>query len=138
MRLIDADALLEKLRKTDRYFMLKFDIESAPTVIRPDWGVDNGDKTAYARPTGEYQKRALELINTLEDEHKITVRQVGTLRRAILAEPDRPTGEWKEHDFKTCGGLGDWDYKCSNCEKVYCGKSNYCPNCGAKMKGVEE
>jgi len=51
---------------------------------------------------------------------------------------EQPTGKWKEHDFKTFGGLGDWDYKCSNCEKVYCGKSNYCPNCGAKMKGVEE
>ncbi len=35
MRLIDADALLAKLRMTDRYFMVKFDIEEAPTVERP-------------------------------------------------------------------------------------------------------
>lgn len=32
MRLIDADALLEKMKKTDRYFNIKFDIEDAPTV----------------------------------------------------------------------------------------------------------
>lgn len=32
MRLIDADALLEKMKCTDRYFMIKFDIEKAPTV----------------------------------------------------------------------------------------------------------
>ena len=32
MRLIDADALLEKMKGTDRYFMIKFDIEEAPTV----------------------------------------------------------------------------------------------------------
>jgi ribosomal protein S27E len=32
MRLIDADKLLEDLKKTDRYFMLKFDVENAPTV----------------------------------------------------------------------------------------------------------
>lgn len=32
MRLIDADALLEKMKKTDRYFNIKFDIEEAPTV----------------------------------------------------------------------------------------------------------
>lgn len=32
MRLIDADALLKELRYTDRYFMVKYDIESAPTV----------------------------------------------------------------------------------------------------------
>lgn len=32
MRLIDADKLLEELKKTDRYFIVKFDIENAPTV----------------------------------------------------------------------------------------------------------
>ena len=31
-RLIDANALLEKLKKTSRYFTVKFDIEEAPTV----------------------------------------------------------------------------------------------------------
>lgn len=46
----------------------------------------------------------------------------------------RPQGKWIEYAFKTCGGLGDWDYKCSNCEKVYGGKYNFCPNCGAKMR----
>lgn len=32
MRLIDADALIEKMKKTDRYFNIVFDIEDAPTV----------------------------------------------------------------------------------------------------------
>lgn len=32
MRLIDADALLESLIKTPRYFDLKFDIDNAPTI----------------------------------------------------------------------------------------------------------
>ena len=28
-------------------------------------------------------------------------------------------------------------YQCSNCSFMYCGKlKNYCPQCGAKMKGV--
>ncbi len=31
-RLIDANALLAKMRKTSRYFSIKFDIEEAPTV----------------------------------------------------------------------------------------------------------
>ena len=35
-RLIDADALLESIKGTQRYFDLKFDIESAPTVIPAD------------------------------------------------------------------------------------------------------
>ena len=31
-RLIDANALLAKMRRTNRYFTIKFDIEEAPTV----------------------------------------------------------------------------------------------------------
>lgn len=32
MRLIDADALLEKMKRTYRYFDIKFDVEEAPTI----------------------------------------------------------------------------------------------------------
>lgn len=31
-RLIDADAFLERMKGTDRYFSIKFDIEEQPTV----------------------------------------------------------------------------------------------------------
>lgn len=31
-RLIDADALLEKMKRTSRYFDVKFDIEEMPTI----------------------------------------------------------------------------------------------------------
>ena len=48
----------------------------------------------------------------------------------------RPQGEWIKWNFRTVGPLGDWDYKCSNCEKVYYGEYNYCPNCGARMGGT--
>ena len=32
MRLIDADALLEKMKRTSRYFDVVFDVEEMPTV----------------------------------------------------------------------------------------------------------
>ena len=32
MRLVDADALLEKRKRTSRYFQVEFDIEEAPTI----------------------------------------------------------------------------------------------------------
>lgn len=32
MRLIDADALLEQMKKTNRYFDVKFNIDAQPTV----------------------------------------------------------------------------------------------------------
>lgn len=48
MRLIDADALLAKLKCTYRYFSVKFDIEDAPTIdpeeLRPkgEWVLKDG------------------------------------------------------------------------------------------------
>ena len=48
----------------------------------------------------------------------------------------QPTGEWK-----FCEGVTTQGYlKCSNCEWLDFRKAhfNYCPNCGAKMKGEEE
>ena len=51
---------------------------------------------------------------------------------SIVPSADRPTGEWiTKHD-------GSWN--CSECGLrvfVYA-KGNYCPNCGAKMKGGTE
>ena len=39
---------------------------------------------------------------------------------------ERPKGEWIPYTL--------WDYKCSNCEKVYGREYNFCPNCGAEMR----
>lgn len=57
MRIIDADALLEELKKTDRYFMLKADIDNAPTVEYPFY--QEAYQTGYEegkneRPRGEW------------------------------------------------------------------------------------
>lgn len=52
---------------------------------------------------------------------------------------ERTQGEWIKWNFKTFGAMGDWEYKCSNCEKVYGGEYNFCPNCGADMqKGYKQ
>ena len=45
-------------------------------------------------------------------------------------------GEWGE--IYTCHGERLWGYKCSQCEQDNPNKSNYCPNCGAKMDGGNE
>lgn len=52
--------------------------------------------------------------------------------------PARPKGEWVEtSDFDEFYGKV---YKCTNCNKetLGCGCHNYCPNCGADMRGAEE
>ena len=45
-------------------------------------------------------------------------------------------GEWGE--IYTCHGERLWGYKCIQCEQDNPNKSNYCPNCGAKMDGGNE
>lgn len=60
-----------------------------------------------------------------------------------LPSADRPQGEWKPFDLK----WGRSIYACSACEEaiaVPCGWSggkpiyDYCPMCGARMKGVDD
>ena len=52
----------------------------------------------------------------------------------LLALPsaDRPTGEWVEED-----AYGDL-WVCDQCGFANEHRDNYCPNCGAKMKGCAE
>ena len=48
---------------------------------------------------------------------------------AGIPSADRPQGEWikKEHG-----------YRCTACNLTNDGESLFCPQCGAKMKGVDE
>lgn len=65
----------------------------------------------------------------------------GLFREIINNAPtveERQQGEWIKWSFKTFGALGDWEYKCSKCEKVYGGEYNFCPNCGADMRKSEK
>ena len=85
-------------------------------------------------PTVEpcYQTTSCLDCKNYDKENHNCPRYCEVIKEAIKS---RPQGEWIKHDFRTCGGLGDWDYKCSNCESVYGGMHNFCPNCGADMRG---
>ena len=56
---------------------------------------------------------------------------------------DKPQGEWIKK-YNGNGWNDFWDYTCSNCRKKYeradavLYNANYCPNCGADMRGEEE
>lgn len=64
-------------------------------------------------------------------------KDVEAFRMAIEALSAERTGEWIEHDPKT-KGLAKI-YECPFCgDEVIGEKTNYCPNCGAKMKGGTE
>lgn len=50
------------------------------------------------------------------------------------AEFERPQAEWVFRNGVTCGGY----YKCSKCGEVERAEKNFCPNCGADMRGDKE
>lgn len=49
---------------------------------------------------------------------------------------DRPQGEWIEPKNEVAIRLNQWI--CSKCNYLIDGKHNFCPNCGAQMKGAED
>ena len=59
---------------------------------------------------------------------------------SALPSADAVQGEWIEK-YNGNGWNDFWDYTCSNCGKKYeradavLYHANYCPNCGARMKG---
>ena len=52
---------------------------------------------------------------------------------ADIPSADRPQGEWEDYDryMKCCS-------KCGWIQDILHFGSNFCPNCGAKMKGADD
>ena len=67
-------------------------------------------------------------------------RNIKALLDIPAVEPKQ--GEWIT-EYNGNGWNDYWDYTCSNCGKKYergdavLYKANFCPNCGARMKGVD-
>ena len=55
--------------------------------------------------------------------------------------PERPQGEWienKEHAYLSNGDCKEWtNFYCSVCDAPANTPYNFCPNCGADMRGVK-
>ena len=76
----------------------------------------------------------LSKANRLLDKGEITIGQRDEMTKPLWDEI-RPKGEWKKHGL--C-------FECPEChcgcmftivDKIVYGELNFCPNCGAKMKG---
>lgn len=74
---------------------------------------------------GSYEKAAKDLV-----ANGVTVRDAENIDPESL----RPQGEWvwKPPNGWACSNCGEWGLMIDNRGIA---KSNYCPNCGAKMKG---
>ena len=58
--------------------------------------------------------------------------------KAIEALSER-TGEWVVHEWaEECDGLLISNYECTNCHSWERNNTDFCPNCGADMRGNKE
>lgn len=73
-------------------------------------------------------------IFSLDRWSKYDPAEVRTLIMSVTPEDVQPVAhaKWTEHQ------QGNWTYvKCSRCEAVHYGCTNFCPTCGADMRECE-
>lgn len=113
-----------------------------------DWcepGVHCGDIDAIVNsvPSTDRPKKVVAQIIFDEEKLREIVKEAVERFKEEYEITDRPQGEWIE-DYNGNGWNDYWDYTCSNCGKKYeradavLYKANYCPNCGAQMKGADD
>ena len=102
----------------------------------------------YGRPTMPQRKVKGFCFYDTDDEWGDVVYDIGTevIAWMPLPEPfngipsaDRPQGEWKDvpPNAWEFNGIIQWR-ECSVCKCRSMFISNYCPNCGARMKGADD
>ena len=83
-------------------------------------------------------EEAIKLIQGIEEDGRnVTSEHIEALDLAIKALKERPQGEWI---------IDGHHIRCNRCYEYICNTDregneipdNFCPNCGAKMRGEEE
>lgn len=84
----------------------------------------------------EYIKKVDLLAAAVEVEYlgrprmMVSAAKIGMMPAVDVS--DRPQGEWIKDVEWWCV------YKCSVCGETFDELTNYCPNCGARMKGADD
>lgn len=70
--------------------------------------------------------------------HNKVCEEMARRHQAEIAEltADRPQGKWIEVEEDWRHQIEFW--KCSECDFAVSSMYNYCPNCGARMKGADD
>ena len=77
---------------------------------------------------------------------KLQIRYQGTIHNTDLPSvtPIRPKSAWIDYNWSDSNGRCVWGMYCRSCNKRYpfgaeqLGRANFCPNCGADMRGEKE
>ena len=118
--LISRDALKEKIQE----------IVETEMPIDEKWavGLRHSLKLIDNAPT----------VDAIPNEEGYEMYNKGYMSGYEMGKKERPKGEWVKNDFHDFGSMGDWDYRCSICGKVYRAEYNFCPNCGVKMENPND
>ena len=79
---------------------------------------------------------AIDDIKAMYEWHDVVTedRLIEHMKRLPAAQPERKTGRWIDETFKPWG-LVYHPYKCNQCGEHSETDSNFCPHCGADMRG---
>ena len=84
------------------------------------------------------RRAVLKLLSTMPPEEAITKAMlIQSVKQMDVAQPERKRGKW---EITNLGAVGVFD-SCSECKRVVKHKApfyNYCPNCGADMRGEQD
>lgn len=74
-------------------------------------------------------------LRGLREENKLLTAMVEEMREAVLKQTER-IAYWIDGVGIPTGNPGEYAFawKCSNCGKIFTGKTAYCPGCGARME----
>lgn len=115
MRLIDADALIQEIKENNEGYYFNSSAEREANFAKVNYAIDRIGEA----PTVEY---------TFEEAFQKTICE------QKLYCPKRPVGHWvnsyKSFNCSVCGKIA---YSWNHFGEYIQVKSNFCPNCGAKM-----
>ena len=83
------------------------------------------------------------LLNDASEQVSYSREDAADCIRYMDADDVAPVrhGLWEARAIPRSDPDGDWialEYHCSLCNRLEYRKENYCPNCGAKMDGVDD
>ena len=88
-----------------------------------------------------HQNRNKDMVSGANsDEHQAWYK-ADDIYKALEEVPsaDRPQGEWVDRSDGSRILHPWWEsYECSQCKEQGSGAWNFCPNCGARMKGADD
>lgn len=147
IKALEQEGTLQNLTKPN-----KSDLISRQAAIDAFDGVKVDEKTEYDIGYNDGIDLAVSKLSVLPSAQPFTSEQIQTMQELEAAQvekafelgkADRPTGHWIvkkgrlfESDFGICSACGN--YLTFSRVNAGLGDANFCPNCGADMRGGEE